>query len=867
MAIPDALQTDWKIVTVEPPSADWVNTVEHVTGLLQPKRGAQLLWQRGIRSAEELRGFLRVEDYVPASPFDFGEEMARAVVRLVAAREADEKVAIWGDFDADGVTSTAVLWDGLGQFFPGDEQLSYFIPNRLKESHGLSLMGIEQLAAKGVQLIVTCDTGSTNPTEIERANELGMEVIVTDHHTLPSERPAVVAIVNPRALPPEHAMADLSGVAVAFKLVEAMYERLPDVPTRPLQELLDLVAIGLIADLVDLRGDCRYLAQVGIKQLQTHLKTDNPIRPGVAKLLQLCRRAGDRPTDISFGIGPRINAVSRIYGDASFCVELLTSKDPDRCRELAEKSELANARRKALQNDVLKQVIRQLEARDLSTMGVIVLCDAQWAVGVLGLVAGQVAQQYGRPTILLTMDEPGSSVDEDETLARGSARSVNGIDLYELVNTQQHLLTGFGGHPFAAGLSLPLANLEMFTAAINQQYRQQMGGRQSLPTVTADLTVTVAALSQDSGRDLFQELKLLEPCGMGNPVPKLLIQNCWFENVWHQKLKDRMGGKVGYIKASFFLCDESIEGNPKLRFPGLWWGHYKEDLPPGRWDVIAELDYNSHPKSKRYEIRLIDIRPSSVREVEGAVGDADDNRDRSVSVTKSSATNSMAQWLLDRRIKEGPIEEEPIEEGPIKKDHIKEDSSLQMPLLDATDSDVTDLVMDECPSQWQELSLWQHQAERLHQPVALAYASPEKTNPIYKWEMLLGLAKYLSQAQRAVTVERLCEKLEVCDRTLFLGLAALNQAGFTVNQSAIDIRFQYAHSQLDGSQAKSGQSERAVDFEQTREGSAPNREDGERSLSRFLAAIQEEHFRRRYFYKAPVTTLEAAVSREIQSLS
>ncbi len=303
-----------------------------------------------------------------------------------------------------------------------------------------------------MQLVVTCDTGSTNPNEIKYAHSLGMDVIVSDHHTLPDVRPDVVAIVNPRALPREHPMADLSGVAVAYKLIEALYEKLPDVPTRPLNELVDLVAIGLIADLVELRGDCRYLAQIGIEQLQTHLKTDRPVRPGVAQRSKLCRRAGDRPTDISFGIGPRINAVSRIYGEASFCVELLTSQDTERCRELAEKAELANARRKALQSDVLKQVTHQLETRDLSTTGVIVLCNPQWPVGVLGLVAGQVAQQYGRPTVLLTQD---ASDGNSELIVRGSARSVNRIDLYELVSSQAHLLTGFGGHPFAAGLSLP----------------------------------------------------------------------------------------------------------------------------------------------------------------------------------------------------------------------------------------------------------------------------------------------------------------------------------------------------------------------------------------------------------------------------
>lgn len=819
---------------------DWIETVAQVSGLPHPVWGAHLLWNRGLRSAEALKGFLSPSNYVPASPFEFGEEMRWAVERLVEARDGVQKVAIWGDFDADGVTSTAVLWDGLREFFTAPDQLSYFIPNRLKESHGLSMRGIEQLAAEGVNLIVTCDTGSTNPLEIERANALGIDVVVTDHHTLPVERPPVVAIVNPRSLPNDHPMAHLSGVAVAYKLIEALYERLPDVPTRPLVELVDLVAIGLIADLVALKGDCRYLAQIGIERLQTHLQSENPVRPGVARLLQLCRRAGDRPTDISFGLGPRINAVSRIYGDASFCVDLLTSRDAEQCRILAEKAELANARRKALQNDLLQQVNRQLENRDLSTMEVIVLCDAQWPIGVLGLVAGQIAQQYGKPTILLTVDafESEGSAEgrtEGKRLARGSARSVNQVDLYDLVSSQAHLLTSFGGHPFAAGLSLLVEDLPMFTAAINQQYRQKMGGRASQATVMADLTVTVA----DLGQGLFRELTLLEPCGMGNPVPKLLIQNCWFENVWHQKLQDRTGAKVGYIKASFNLCDESLQGNAQLRFPGLWWGHYKEDLPPGRWDVIAELDYNSHPKSRRYEIRLVDIRPSvsakaAPAQLSAALlgADSSDSKQldskqsdsKQLDSKRSDSNRSSAQlplrlaaiansWLLDRRIAQA-----------------------------LGDESQTKLVLSECPTQWKEFLLWRHQAEQTGQPLALAYDLPIEVDPIEQWKTLLGLAKYISRAQIAVTRERLCEKLGVCDRTLTLGLLALEKSGFEVTISAIDIRIK-------------ARSTRSVDVDE------PARES---ALSRFLSAIQEEHFRRRYFYQAPVSAIEYAIGADAE---
>jgi single-stranded-DNA-specific exonuclease len=366
------------------------------------KYAAQLLWHRGIRDLERLPHFLDCDCYQSTSPLEFGQEMRLAVERLLRAREIGEKVTIWGDFDADGVTATSVLWEGLGQFLPQHRQLNYYIPNRHRESHGLNRRGIEKLAGEGTSLIVTCDTGSTNLEEIADAKDLGIETIVTDHHTLPDSRPNVVAILNPRYFAETHPLYHLSGVAVAYKLVEALYLTFPQIPQQPLETLLDLVAIGLVADVVQLQGDCRYLAQKGIRQLQKQNKAATATRMGVSVLLELCRKNGDRPTDISFGIGPRINAISRIHGDPSFGVELLTSKDEVYCRKLAQETELANTRRKELQKTTLERVKKKLESIDLSTTRVIILEDPQWQAGVLGLVAGQIAQEYARPTILLT---------------------------------------------------------------------------------------------------------------------------------------------------------------------------------------------------------------------------------------------------------------------------------------------------------------------------------------------------------------------------------------------------------------------------------------------------------------------------------
>jgi single-stranded-DNA-specific exonuclease len=228
---------------------------------------AQLLWHRGIREPEQLAGFLNPQQYQPSHPFELGEAMRRAIDRLIAAQRRGEKIVIWGDFDMDGIAATAVLLEGLGQFFAAD-RLTFFIPNRLHQPHGLSIAGIHRLDCT---LIVTADTGSRNPAEIAEAQRLGIDVIVIDHQRFISD--CKTPCLNPHSLPADHPFAQLSGVALAYKLIEAMYETLPDLPQRPLTELLDLVAIGLIADRVELQDDCRYLAQIGIAQLQ---KTERP---------------------------------------------------------------------------------------------------------------------------------------------------------------------------------------------------------------------------------------------------------------------------------------------------------------------------------------------------------------------------------------------------------------------------------------------------------------------------------------------------------------------------------------------------------------------------------------------------------------
>ena len=711
---------NWYLAETDPCPQEWVQAVQQTlppTPPQQVRRIAQLLWQRQLCSLADLPGFLHPSHYVPTPAGAFGEDMHRAVKRLILAHSQGEKVAIWGDFDADGVTSTAVLWEGLGGLFPQHKTLTYYIPNRLQESHGLSRLGLDRLHHWGATVLVTCDTGSTDGPEIDYANQLGMDTIVTDHHTLPDQRPAVVALINPRSLPPEHPLATLSGVAVAYKLLESLYAALETPPSHSLECLLDLVAIGLIADLVELKGDCRYLAQMGLRRLQTHLSHRGPsARPGVAELLTLCKRTGDRPTDISFGIGPRINAVSRIHGDASFCVELLTSQDANRCKVLAHEAELANARRKALQQDVYQQVMDQISHTDLATTQCLVLASEQWPVGILGLVAGQVSQQLGRPTVLLRIDPPSG---DHPRLARGSARSVQGLDLYQLFKGQGDLLSGFGGHPLAAGLTLPVDNVPMLRSALNRAVREALGGQHSLvPTLAIDLAMTVTEL----GQDLFRTLKLLEPYGMGNPVPKLLIRNAWFERGFHRNLRDRTGQTVKFIKTEFQLWDDTTQTG----FPGEWWGHYKEELPQGRCDVVVELDHNAY---QGYHVKLVDVRP-----------------------------------VVAGHLKLGP-------------------DKISSQLLDwrrGVAEDIPEVVrVDRIPTHWEDWQTWQQLACQTDAALAITFPDgSEELSPIEIWQQLVGIAKFLTRTRTTATRTQLQEKLSLTPKSLDAGLKALAAAGF-----------------------------------------------------------------------------------------
>ncbi len=551
--------TTWQRQTTAPAPADFIAEVE----ALHPKAGrftAQLLWQRGVR---DLAAFLDWRHYQPRSPFEF-PEMTRAMVRLQQALDQQEKVAIWGDFDADGVTATAVLTEGLRPVLR-EHLAGFYVPNRLQEGHGLSEKGLQQLAQQGVSLIITCDTGCTNHRQIAYARTLGIDVIVTDHHTLAAEPLAAVALINPRQLPATHPLRSLSGVAVAYKLVEAVYQTWPQQAAPPLESLLDLVAIGLIADLVELRDEARYLAQRGLEVLATTQ------RPGIQALLANCQRNGQRATDISFGLAPRINAVSRVAGNVRPLIHLLTTWDPEQAKQLAQRVEQANDSRRHLQKQIAKEAHQKVAQLDLSTARVIVLTDDNWSAGILGIVANELVSTYGRPAILLHTDPATGK-------AAGSARSDGTIDLYEALQQQQHLFDHFGGHPYAAGFSLNTKDIPLLETALNAYLLQQQG---TAGAIAQPLMIDLEVTLEEIGMPLFKELQLLEPFGMGNPTPRLLVRRVALNNLKDNPVKNK---PISYVTLDL------VDPEAGMRIAAKWWQHQIKDCPKTYCDVVLELE-------------------------------------------------------------------------------------------------------------------------------------------------------------------------------------------------------------------------------------------------------------------------------------
>lgn len=426
-------------------------------------------------------------------------DMDKAVERLIRAAGTGEKVVIYGDYDIDGLTASTVLLDSFTSF---GIAARVFIPNRFVEGYGLSMAAIETLAKEGAQLIVTVDCGSLSHKEISRANELGVDVIVTDHHSVAETMPAAVATINPKRTDHTYPFIDLAGVGVAFKLVQALQSRLDGLPAGQEKWLLDLVALGTVCDVVELKGENRAIVFWG---LQVMKKTR---RPGLKLLMAVSRVDPEElvARSLGFGLGPRLNAAGRLE-TAQLALDLLTATDNARAFELAELLDSMNRERRAEQDRIFKAARDQAE--HLADDKVLIVSDPSWSHGIIGIVAAKLLETYYKPTFVLQELPDGT--------AKGSARSYGDFSAVAAIKATEQLLIKGGGHKLAAGVTLKTADIATWRGAVNQYYRSlELVDQLRHLDVRSDVTLPDFSTCTEGN---VTQLSQLEPYGNGNPEP------------------------------------------------------------------------------------------------------------------------------------------------------------------------------------------------------------------------------------------------------------------------------------------------------------------------------------------------------------
>ncbi len=561
---------------------------------------AQTLLRRGISRPEEAEAFLYPEKN-PSSQFPDIEQVVEPI--NLAIRNKD-RICVWGDFDVDGQTSTALLVQTL-QSLGAD--VVYYIPIRGKESHGVHLESLKPILDSGVKLLLTCDTGITAHQAIDYCNARGVEVIVTDHHDLSETLPNAKAILNPKLLPEEHPLRNLAGVGVAYKLAEALFT-LPPAPSPNGrgesvgrgEGLLDLVALGLIADVALLQGETRALTKQGIQRLRA------TNRLGIKVMAELAGASLETLTEetIGFTFAPRLNALGRL-SDANPAVELLTTNNPARARVLAAQIEGLNAQRRLLTSQVTEAAEAQLRANpSLLSEPALILSHPNWPGGVIGIVANRLVERYHKPALLLTETEDG--------ILRGSARSIEGLHITEAIAANKHLLLGFGGHPMAAGLSLTKDNLPAFRKGLGKAIEQQLGKIiREEPTLQIDAWLDLP----DLNLSLADSLELLAPFGAGNPELTLATRGVTL----------KAATEIGKTKEHLRLTVEDESGNLQSI---LWWGGAGGELPPAdsKFDIAYSLRATSYRGQRQVtlqfkEFRLTQEKPIEVRKAKLEIRD------------------------------------------------------------------------------------------------------------------------------------------------------------------------------------------------------------------------------------------------------
>ena len=502
---------DWHLV---PHDDAALRRLASVAGV--PPVMAQLLWNRGVREPDVAKRFL----HSPMSslhPPELLPGVNDASARIWSAVQARRKIVVYGDYDVDGTTGTAILMTMLQKL---GADVGYYVPHRLDEGYGLNAEAVRKLAAEGKQLLITVDCGICSVKEAEVAREVGIELIITDHHEMKETLPAADVLVHPRLPGSQYPFAGLSGAAVAFKLAWAVAQRASGSDrVRPelreaLLDLLGLTALGLVADVVPLQDENRVIVQHGLKRLVARPSV------GVRALLTAAGFADDKPVraeDVSFRLAPRLNAAGRL-GYAGFVVELLTTRSAKKAEEIATYLESQNAERQTIERKIVKEAKELVEAGGYDTAPAIVLGSTEWHAGVVGIVAGRLAEFYARPTLI-------AALKEGDAASSGSGRSIVGFPLHEALMACDDLLLGHGGHAAAAGFRVEAARMDELRARFAEQVSKFFPDGLPRPRLRLDAEVPLGSLTYN----LMRDIDLLEPYGAENPKPKFLASGLKLE--------------------------------------------------------------------------------------------------------------------------------------------------------------------------------------------------------------------------------------------------------------------------------------------------------------------------------------------------
>ncbi|MCI5573852.1 MAG: single-stranded-DNA-specific exonuclease RecJ [Faecalibacterium prausnitzii] len=557
---------------------EWTEQQYVATLAAQQKESALLagiLAARGITDPDEALTLLAGEEEL--SDPELLTDMHKACQRIWQAIDNGETIVVYGDYDVDGVTATALLYQhlkGMGA------TVKCMLPSREGDGYGLSKNAIQSIHDKGCQLIVTVDNGISAVEEAEFAAQLGVDLIITDHHLPPEQLPKAVAVVDPRREDDTSPFKGLCGAGVAFKLCAAL-------DGCPAEEMLDycgdLAAVGTVADVMPLTGENRTLVKAGLRQLQ---QTD---RPGIEALLEEVGLAGKPVTaeNVSYAIAPRINAAGRM-DSAVTALQLVLCEDPDRAAELAHKLNQINVQRQETETQIFQAVQQQLKQQpDCLEDRVMLLWGRDWHPGVIGIVASRMVERTGRPVIIVTVDQQGEG--------KGSGRSVQGFNLHACIGSCADLLIRYGGHAMAAGLSVREENLPELRRRLNEWAARECPVLHT-PPLCCDLAIHLDRITVDSVRRLEQ----LAPYGAENPTPVFLLQNAVLDGVYpvsegkHSRLRLRQGNASIYA---------------------VWFGMAPEQLPYATGDVVdaaLNLSVYDAPRGAQLSGRIIDLHPAGL---------------------------------------------------------------------------------------------------------------------------------------------------------------------------------------------------------------------------------------------------------------